>query len=119
MTVYQGSEGSICLFYKGIMISSYPLTETKTVDRYLYQGDAMIRSSKGMPIKLQIKTYMYFCNMIHTRKKNNQPIRRSDHVMFMNSLMALLRLRIIENDDDNGYLECIRKRPRRFPCATS
>ena len=111
MTVYQGSEGSICLFYKGIMISSYPLTETKTVDRYLYQGDAMIRSSKGMPIKLQIKTYMYFCNMIHTRK--------SDHVMFMNSLMALLRLRIIENDDDNGYLECIRKRPRRFPCATS
>lgn len=113
MTIYQGSEGSICLFYKGMMISSYSLTETKTMKRYLYQGDAMIRSSKGIPIKIQIKSYLQFCNMIHRRKRNHQPIRRSDHIMFMNSLMALVRLGIIENDDDNGYLECIRKRPRR------
>lgn len=116
MTIYQGSTGSICLFYKGYMISSYPLTETKTIDKYLYQGDAMIRSSKGIPIKIQIKTYLQFCNMILTRKKNDQPIRRSDHIMFMNTLFALLRLRIIDNDDDNGYLECIRKRPKRFTC---
>lgn len=50
--------------------------------------------------------------MIHARKKEGKPIRRSDHLMFLNALMALMRLKIIENDDDNGYMECIRKRPK-------
>lgn len=73
----------------------------------------MIQSSKGIPILIQIKTYLQLCNMMYSRKKAGKPIRRSDHRMFMNALMALIRLKIIENDDDNGYLECVRKRPRR------
>ena len=112
MTIFQGTHGSICLFYKGLLISSYPLTAVNTVDRYIYQGDGMIRSSKGIPIMMQIKTYLQLCNMIHARKKEGKPIRRSDHLMFLNALMALMRLKIIENDDDNGYMECIRKRPK-------
>tara|TARA_R110000744_G_scaffold143854_3_gene255831 strand:- start:462 stop:818 length:357 start_codon:yes stop_codon:yes gene_type:complete len=112
MTIFQGTHGSICLYYKGILISNFPLTEEKTIERYIYQGDEIIRSSKGIPIKIQIKTYLQLCNMVYARKKANKGIRRSDHLMFMNALMALMRLKIIENDDDNGYLECVRKRPR-------
>ena len=37
-------------------------------------------------------------------KKKKQAIRRSDHIYFLNCLFALLRLKIIDNDESNGYL---------------
>ena len=102
--IYQGSKGSLCLYYKGLLISSYALTEKKSIERYIQQGEELIYKSKGMPIHFQIKTYISFCNLIYTRKKNLQPIRRSDHIYFLNCLMALMRLRIIEEDAENGYM---------------
>ena len=38
----------------------------------------------------------------YNRKKNKQPIRRSDHEMFLSSFFGLMKLKIIDNDDDNG-----------------
>jgi len=102
--IYNGSEGSLNLYYKGLLISSYPLTKKKTFENYFYQGELMIRQSSGIPIKLQIKTYIHFLNTIHNRKINKQPIRRSDHIYFLNCLFALMRLKIIEDDEANGYL---------------
>jgi hypothetical protein len=102
--IYNGSEGSLNLYYKGLLISSYPLTKKKTFENYFYQGEHMIRQSSGIPIKLQIKTYIHFLNTIHNRKINKQPIRRSDHIYFLNCLFALMRLKIIEDDEANGYL---------------
>ncbi len=102
--IREGSKGSLNLYYKSLLISSYPLTNKKTFDNYFYQGEYLIRKSKHIPIKLQIKTYLNFCNVIHRRKFNNQPIRKTDHEMFLNSLFALMRLNIIENDESNGYL---------------
>lgn len=109
MTIYNGSQGSICFYYKGLLISSYPLTKYKTCQAYLNQGEELIFKSKGIPIRIQIKTYLTFCNQIYSRKKNNQPIRRSDHIYFLNCLSALLRLRIIDNDESNGYM-CFKKK---------
>tara|TARA_R110001592_G_scaffold353717_3_gene652808 strand:- start:5592 stop:5921 length:330 start_codon:yes stop_codon:yes gene_type:complete len=102
--IREGCKGSLNLYYKSLLISSYPLTNKKTFERYLYQGEYLIRKSKHIPIKVQIKTYIHFCNMIHRRKFNHQPIRSSDHEMFLNSLFALMRLNIIEDDENNGYL---------------
>jgi hypothetical protein len=42
--------------------------------------------------------------MIYNRKKNNQPIRRSDHIYFLSCLFALLRLKIINDDELNGTM---------------
>ncbi len=102
--IREGSNGSLNLYYKDLLISSFPLTNKKTFERYFYQGEYLIRKSKQIPIKIQIKTYLHFCNMIFSRKKNNQPIRKSDHQMFLNSLFALMRLKIIDDDSSNGYL---------------
>ena len=102
--IYNGKDGSLTLYYKGLLISSYPLSHKKTFNRYEYQGEHLIYKSKGIPIRIQIKTYIHFCNMIYDRKKNKQAIRRSDHIYFLNCLFALLRLKIIENDESNGYL---------------
>ncbi len=111
--IYNGKNGNLTLFYKGLLISSYPLNNKKTFSRYAYQGEHLIYKSKGIPIKIQIKTYIHFCNMIHDRKKNKQPIRRSDHIFFLNCLFALLRLKIIDNDELNGYLIMNKKKINR------
>jgi len=102
--LYYGNRGTLCMYYKGLLISSYPLTTQNTIDAYLHQGEELIYKSKMIPIKLQIKTYLHFCNMIYTRKKNKQAIFKSDHINFLNCITALLRLRIIENDESNGYM---------------
>ena len=106
MTIFQGSEGSICLYYKGKLISSYPLSKNKTLKKYLYQGEDMILKSlkQSIDIKKQIKLYLYFCNMVYNRKINNKPIYRSDHIYFLNCLTALLKLKLIDNDESNGYM---------------
>ena len=107
--IYQGKEGSICFYYKNVLISGYGLSKKKTLEAYLYQGDHLIKQSKGINIKTQIKMYLYFCNVIHTRKLNKQRITDKDHIYFISCISALLRLKIIENDDSNGYLVCPRK----------
>ena len=107
--IKQGSNGSICFYHKGLLICGWALSKKKTVARYLYQGEYIIKKSKSIPIMTQVKTYILFCNMIHRRKLNKQPIRKSDLELFVSSLMALLRLRIIDNDESNGYYEFPRK----------
>ena len=104
MTIFEGSEGSICFYWKGKLISSFPLTKNKTYDRYLLQGESIIKKSKDINIKNQIKMYLLFCNMIYNRKINNKPIYRTDHLYFLNCITALLRLKQIENNELNGYM---------------
>lgn len=114
MTIYNGCDGSLNLYYKGLLISSFPLTKKNTFTRYKYQGEYLIRKSNHIPIKIQIKTYIHFCNMIHRRKINNQAIRKSDHQMFLNSLFALMRLNIINDDESNGYLIMNKKKKNKI-----
>lgn len=109
MKLFYGNQGTLCLYFKGKLISSFPLSNKKTIDLYFNQGEELIYKSKGIPIKVQIKTYLHFCNMIYKRKINKQPIYKSDHIYFLNSLMALLRLKIIEDDELNGTLICKKK----------
>jgi len=116
MTVFNGSHGSLCLYYKGLLVSSFPLSAKNTLELYQYQGEELIRQSKGIPIKIQIKAYLHFCNMIYKRKLNKEGIRRNDHIYFLNCLMALLRLKIIQNDIEDGNLNgfmCFKKKKKK------
>jgi len=119
MTIYNGCDGSLNLYYKGLLISSFPLTKKKTFDRYLYQGEYLILESmkQNKNIKLIIYTLTLFCNQIYSRKKNKQPIRRSDHELFISSLFGLLKLKVIDNDELNGYL--LMPRPKLSKLKTS
>ena len=108
--IFHGKNGSLALFWKGLMISTFALTDKKTYEAYSYQGDHIIMQSKGIPILTQIKTYTHFCNMIYNRKKNKKPIYRSDHIYFLSCLFALIRLKIIDdNSSESGTLICKRK----------
>lgn len=104
--IYNGCKGSLNLYYKGLLVSSFPLTNRKTLERYKYQGEYLILKSMKEKIKIKqiIFTLTHFCNIIYDRKKNKQSIRRSDHQFFLSCLFGLLKLKIIENDESNGYL---------------
>lgn len=102
--IINGSQGSLNLYFKGLLISSFPLSNKKTFDSYYSCGENLIYQSRKVNIKSQIKIYLKFLNMVHTRKKNKQPIYKSDHDNFLLCLFALMRLKIIENDESNGYL---------------
>ena len=99
MIIY-GKKGSLILFYKDLLIGSYPLSNLKTYERYKYQGEHLIlQSIKTIPLKLQIKTYESFVDMIYLRKKNNLGIYRSDYEMFLNCIFALIKFKKIDEDD--------------------
>ena len=101
--IKEGSRGSMCFYYKGLLITGYALTPKRTKDKYIYQGEHMIKQSRGVPIMKQIESYTEFCNIIYQRKLNKQRISRQNHIYFISCLCALLRLKIIEDDDMNGY----------------
>jgi len=104
--IYNGCNGSLNLYYKGLLVSSFPLTNKKTFDKYKYQGEYLILKSMKEKFKLKqiIFTLTNFCNIIYDRKKDNKAIRRSDHEFFISCLFGLLKLKIIDNDESNGYL---------------
>ena len=98
--IFYGKQGSLLLFFKDLLIGSYPLSNLKTYERYKFQGEYLILDSlKTIPLKLQIKTYTAFIEMIHDRKINKLGIYRSDYEMFLNCIFALIKLKKIEEDE--------------------
>tara|TARA_R110002012_G_scaffold11086_1_gene49765 strand:- start:2574 stop:2918 length:345 start_codon:yes stop_codon:yes gene_type:complete len=113
--IIQGSQGSLNLYYKGLFISSFPLSKNKRFEDYKFLGEQFILDSmikKNINIKFQLNAYRIFCDKIYERKKNKQAIRKSDHEYFLFSLFALLKLKYIDNDNENGYLVMSRKKLR-------
>ena len=108
--IREGSEGSINIFFRGLLVSSFPLTKKKTVERYKQQGEEIIRKGKGVKILDQIKCYFMFIEAIYNRKKKKLPIYRTDHINMLNAVMALLRLEVMENDNKNGYYVAPKKK---------
>ncbi len=101
-----GSEGSISLYYHGMMTSTLPLTKTKTLDYYRKLGeDSIIKHFKeGYNLKKQIHISKLFCQVFAYRRKNNQKVSSDDHLMMCQALFVLLKTKVINNDELNGYL---------------
>lgn len=98
--IKEGKKGSLLLFYKNLLIGSYPLSNLKTYERYKYQGEYLILDSlKTMPLKLQMKTYEYFVEMIYLRKKDKKGIYRSDYEMFLSCIFALIKLKKLDEEE--------------------
>ena len=98
--IINGKKGSLILFYKNLLIASYPLSNLKTYERYKYQGEYLILDSlKTMPLKLQIKTYLSFVEMIYLRKKDKKGIYKSDYEMFLNCIFALIKLKKLDEEE--------------------
>ena len=101
-----GSEGSISLYYQGLMVSTLPLTKKKTFDYYRKNGeDSIIRHFKeGYSLKKQIAISRTFCEVFTYRRASGQKVAKEDHIMMCQALFVLLKTKVIDNDELNGYL---------------
>ena len=115
--IRKGSEGSLTLFFKDQLISSYPLSKRNTYERYKYQGEYLILQSmrKKIKIKQQIFTYTFFCNQMIRLKNEGKSIRESDGEMFLTSIFALIKLKILDEDDCIFIQPLKKKRVRTIP----
>lgn len=89
----------VYLFWNGLYISKF---KYKTKEGLLLLGrnfvEENIRNNKN--IMFQILVYKDFLNTIYQRKKDKQPIRRTDHQIVLYSMMSLIVLKQIELEDD-------------------
>ena len=114
--IREGEDGSINIFYKDVFLASFPLTKLRTLEAYISLGSRLIldtmREKPELTVKKQIYTYLYFINLMYKRKLNNKCIWRSNYELLMNCVMALIKLEIL-NVDDN-ILIMPKKRPKRL-----
>lgn len=114
--VREGKAGSITIFYKDVLLASYPLTKLKTLEAYKDIGTRIIldtmRVKPELTVKKQIYTYLYFVNLMYKRKLNNESIWRSNYELLMSCIMALIKLQILNMDDT--ILVMPPKRPKRL-----
>lgn len=101
-----GSQGSISFYFKGLLICSFPMTKKKTKEYYFSKGNTLIIDGmkNGYNVKKLIHIFNLYCNSIYIRKRDKKPIYASDHKIFVESITALMKLQIIKNDSQNGYL---------------
>ena len=97
-----GPDGEIVLFYKDVLICSFPLNKEELIYSDYQEGanqlivDSM-RSNKNM--REQIYAYRRYCNICWMKKLRCQEINPSDCEMFMASLLALVKLRILTEEE--------------------
>ena len=93
----------ITFFYNGLLISKY---YTNNPDNYTNIGDNLIISSlkKNISIKNQIPRYNLFCKMFYDRRLNKKKVSKMDHTYFITCFMALMKLNIIKEDNNNGIV---------------
>lgn len=116
--IRQGKLGSFNLYWKGELLSSFPIHNETDIDDYIYQGTYTILHGmkdpnfKNYKLKHHIEAYMLFCNQMFIRKRDGKRINSSDHQLLLSSMMALEKLKIIDSEYDNlkGYFISPRKK---------
>tara|TARA_R110000744_G_scaffold120181_6_gene223965 strand:- start:1463 stop:1810 length:348 start_codon:yes stop_codon:yes gene_type:complete len=110
----QGKKGQLTLFYKEILIAGYPIGKMSYLDYQKVADDLIINSmrSEKRNIKQQIFAYRFFCNGIFFRKLKKKYISLDDYRMFLACTLALVKLRILD-EEDVVFIQP-RKRPKRI-----
>tara|TARA_Y100001937_G_scaffold43725_1_gene61683 strand:+ start:6831 stop:7181 length:351 start_codon:yes stop_codon:yes gene_type:complete len=114
MTIYQGSQGSLNLFWNDLFISSFPLSKKKKLSLYEYEGTHLITEAlkDNVPFNTIHEILSLFCKGMYNRKVNKLPIYKTDHELFMCSIFGLIKLKKIDFDD-NVLIMC-RKKPKKI-----
>ena len=96
-----GKEGSICLYWNDLLISSIPIGKRKW-DDYLKESEKFILDSMKQYNK-NIKEVIYytkkFCDITYRRKLEKKRLNTDDHSYFQLSLISLVRLKLLDFDD--------------------
>lgn len=100
--IIQGSKGSICVYYKDLLISSFPLTQKKTLEWYEKSANkALIRGMRVEDIKLKTMCVVFkeILDYTYIKKINKKRIDSEQHQLFFMSVLSLIKLKKIEFED--------------------
>tara|TARA_R110002012_G_scaffold11804_1_gene52787 strand:+ start:65 stop:421 length:357 start_codon:yes stop_codon:yes gene_type:complete len=98
----------ILTFWQGTYLSKFKdFTKSKDRDEMFTKVNRLIIQNfrDNIPMKEQIDVYSHFLNNIKDRKDKKKAIYRSDHIFCLHCLFALVKLKVIEEEDDplNGF----------------
>tara|TARA_R110000765_G_scaffold414765_1_gene515440 strand:- start:341 stop:694 length:354 start_codon:yes stop_codon:yes gene_type:complete len=110
----EGKKGQLTIFYKEILIAGYPIGQMSYHDYQLVANDLIIDSMRSHKrnMREQILAYRTFCNAILFRKLKKKYISEDDYRMFLACSLALVKLKILDEDDIVFISD--RKRPKRI-----
>ncbi len=98
--IIQGKDGSLVLFYKDLLIAGFPLGHYQYEDYQKQANDFIVRSLKeNKPIHFQIQSFLKICDLIHAKKLKGKKISGYDLQLFSASLLALVKFKILDEDD--------------------
>lgn len=101
MVVVNGSKGSICFYWKNILIVGLPHSDKKNLDYYMNQSYDTIRQGFNLNnnIEQQCKAYSKYLKLILQKKKNNEDIDFDDLYVACIAILALVKFKRIDIDD--------------------
>lgn len=111
-----GKDGQIAIFYRDTHIANFPLGVMKMYD---YEQNANKLILDGMRDGMKVKDIIYACKLfcesiryitwdnLRRKKYKRKEIKLDDYRTFICSLLALVKLKII--DEDDAYLIFSRK----------
>lgn len=99
-----GKNGSICMYWgnESLLLAGFELSKNKPVEFYKKMANDLIVDGmrNGHKIKSLIGQMMGVCHFTYTRKKNKQKISTFDLQVCLLSMLALVKLEIIDFDDN-------------------
>ncbi len=109
--IREGKDGSLCMYWRGKLICSYPLDydmrpsvagrEGRPDEFFISQANTIILKMMritGFTIKEQINHYKLICNDTYERKMKGEGIWSSDYELFGVAIYALRKLKFINDD---------------------
>ena len=97
------------LHYKNKYLSKFNLKEPN--EAFDYANDNLIQVMRDEKINIkQIKTtFLLFVEQFYRLRTNKVKCKTSDHRLFMAAFLALMKMNIIQDDNENGYIITKRK----------
>ena len=93
----------ITFHYKGSLLTKYYLND---YGKLLMMGNDLLLTGMKNNNKLNnmITIMQGFINIFHNRRINKMRVSSNDHAKFVGCFLALMKLNIIKEDDNNGYI---------------
>jgi len=114
MTIFEGSQGSICVFFEDKLIASAALTKTRPYEGLVAEAYELVEDavrSKGLSLR-EISRMMMKA-ILSQRRYNRRFIKKEDQLLIVITMLALVRLKIYEAED--VLLVMGRKKARKVP----
>lgn len=113
--IFEGSEGSISIFFRGKLIASKGLKKKSTYEFMVKEANRLIIDGMHhkVPIKEQVK--LHYIHLAQSHKWNQKYKSRKDQAVVVLAMLCLLKLKFFsEEDPENGILIMPKRKEKRI-----